>query len=74
MGFDDRDESIRAVEAELRQLLRYDGYHLVGEAVLQLREGGFGEQMLRGSCDHSRRRHLPVMQRPSALFGRIRQR
>ena len=47
-GFDDRDESIRAVEAELRQLLRYDGYRLVGEAVLQLREGGDGEQILQG--------------------------
>ncbi len=50
-GFDNRDESIRAVEAELRKLLRYDGYRLVGEAVLQLREGGLGEQVLQGSLE-----------------------
>ncbi len=50
-GFDDRDESIQAVETQLRKLLRYDGYRLVGEAVLQLREGGGGGQMLQGSLE-----------------------
>ena len=48
-GFDDRDESIRAVETELRKLLRYDGYRLVGETVIQLREGSGGQQMLQGA-------------------------
>ena len=50
-GFDDRDESIQAVETQLRKLLRYDGYRLVGEAVLQLREGGGGTQTLQGSLE-----------------------
>ena len=50
-GFDDRDESIQAVETELRKLLRYDGYRLVGEAVLQLREGGGGGQALQGMLE-----------------------
>ena len=50
-GFDDRDESIQAVETQLRKLLRYDGYRLVGEAVLQLREGGGGVQTLQGSLE-----------------------
>ena len=50
-GFDDQDESIQAVETELRKLLRYDGYRLVGETVLQLREGGGGEQTLQGSLE-----------------------
>ena len=50
-GFDDRDESIQAVEAELRKLLRYDGYRLVGETVLQLREGGGGGQALQGTLE-----------------------
>ena len=50
-GFDDPDESIQAVEAELRKLLRYDGYRLVGEAVLQVREGGGGQQALRGTLE-----------------------
>ncbi len=50
-GFDDRDPSIQAVEAELRKLLRYDGYRLVGETVLQLREGGVGSQTLQGSLE-----------------------
>ena len=31
--------------------LRYEGYRLVGEAVLQLREGGGGGQMLQGSLE-----------------------
>ena len=47
-GFDDPDESIQAVEAELRKLLRYEGYRLVGETVLQVREGGGGQQGLQG--------------------------
>ena len=47
-GFADRDQSIQAVETELRKLLRYNGYRLVGETVLQLREGGGGGQMLQG--------------------------
>lgn len=50
-GFDDQDPSIQAVEAELRKLLRYDGYRLVGETVLQLREGGMGSQTLQGSLE-----------------------
>ena len=50
-GFDDQDESIQAVETELRKLLRYDGYRLVGEAVLQLREGGGGRQVLQGTLE-----------------------
>ena len=50
-GFDDRDESIQAVETELRRLLRYDGYRLVSETVLQLREGGVGSQALHGSLE-----------------------
>ena len=50
-GFDDRDESIQAVETELRKLLRYDGYRLVGETVLQLREGGMGQQVLQGTLE-----------------------
>ena len=50
-GFDDRDESIQAVETQLRKLLRYEGYRLVGEAVLQLREGGGGVQSLQGSLE-----------------------
>ncbi len=50
-GFDDRDESIQAVETELRNLLRYNGYRLVGETVLQLREGGNGQQRLQGTLD-----------------------
>ncbi len=50
-GFDDRDESIQAVETELRKLLRYSGYRLVGETVLQLREGGGGRQMLQGTLE-----------------------
>ncbi len=50
-GFDDPDESIQAVEAELRKLLRYDGYRLVGETVLQLREGGGGQQTLEGTLE-----------------------
>ena len=53
-GFDDRDESIQAVEMELRRLLRYEGYRLVGEAVLQLREGGGGTQTLQGSLEDVR--------------------
>ncbi len=47
-GFSDPDESIQAVEAELRKLLRYDGYRLVGETVLQVVEGGGGQQGLQG--------------------------
>jgi len=47
-GFSDPDESIQAVEAELRKLLRYEGYRLVGETVLQVREGGGGQQGLQG--------------------------
>ncbi len=50
-GFDDPDESIQAVEAELRKLLRYDGYRLVGETELQLREGGGGQQTLEGTLE-----------------------
>jgi len=50
-GFDNRDPSIQAVEVELRKLLRYEGYRLVGEAVLQLREGGGGRQMLQGTLE-----------------------
>ena len=50
-GFEDRDLSIQAVEVELRKLLRYDGYRLVGETVLQLREGGEGGQTLRGALE-----------------------
>ncbi len=50
-GFDDRDESIQAVETELRKLLRYDGYRLVGETVLQLREGSMGQQVLQGTME-----------------------
>ncbi len=50
-GFADRDESIQAVEAELRNLLRYNGYRLVGETVIQLREGGGGQQMLQGTLE-----------------------
>ena len=50
-GFDDRDESIQAVETELRKLLRYDGYRRVGETVLQLREGSMGQQVLQGTME-----------------------
>ena len=50
-GFDDRDESIQAVETELRKLLRYEGYRLVGETVLQLREGGGGGQRFQGTLE-----------------------
>ncbi len=50
-GFDDPDESIQAVETELRKLLRYNGYRLVGEAVIQLREGGGGQQILQGTLE-----------------------
>lgn len=38
-GFQERDEAIAEVETELKGLLRYKGYRLVGEAVVQLREG-----------------------------------
>lgn len=38
-GFQSRDPSIADVEAELRSLLRYEGYRLVGDAVVQIREG-----------------------------------
>ena len=50
-GFEDPDESIQAVETELRKLLRYNGYRLIGETVLQLREGGFGRQIVRGTLE-----------------------
>ncbi len=50
-GFTETDESIRAVEGELRKLLRYRGYRLVGEAVLQLQERGEGNQTLQGSLE-----------------------
>ena len=39
-GFSVRDEAIAEVEAELRKLLRYKGYRLMGEAIMQMREGG----------------------------------
>ena len=38
-GFTERDEAIADIETELRKLLRYDGYRLVGEAIMQTREG-----------------------------------
>ncbi len=43
-GFAQRDQAIAEVEAELRKLLRYEGYRLVGEAVIQVREGGGSTQ------------------------------
>ncbi len=42
-GFAGRDEAIAKVENELRSLLRYEGYRLVGEAVMQIREGDGAE-------------------------------
>lgn len=45
-GFQNRDEAIADVEAELRGLLRYEGYRLVGDAVVQLREGDGAQQQV----------------------------
>ena len=39
-GFIGEDAAIAELTAELRKLLKYDGYRLVGEAVIQTREGG----------------------------------
>ena len=39
-GFSGGNEAFADVESELRSLLRYEGYRLVGDAVLQVREGG----------------------------------
>lgn len=45
-GFTGTDESIAEVEDELRRLLKYDGYRVVGSAVLKLREGSGGHQTI----------------------------
>jgi hypothetical protein len=39
-GFSGGNDAFAEVEAELRSLLRYEGYRMVGDAVLQVREGG----------------------------------
>jgi len=39
-GFTEQDDAITELTAELRGLLKYEGYRLVGEAVIQTREGG----------------------------------
>ena len=39
-GFRGGNEAFAEVEAELRSLLRYEGYRMVGDAVVQVREGG----------------------------------
>jgi hypothetical protein len=44
-GFTQQDEAIAEIESELRKLLKYAGYRLMGEAVIQTREGvAFSEQ------------------------------
>jgi len=43
-GFSGRDAAIAEVEEELRGLLRYEGYRLVAESVLRVREGQYVEQ------------------------------
>jgi hypothetical protein len=39
-GFTETDEAIAEVETELKKILRYRGYRLLGEAIMQMREGG----------------------------------
>jgi type II secretory pathway component GspD/PulD (secretin) len=73
-GFTQRDEAIAEVEAELRKLLRYGGYRLMGEAVMQAREGvGFSEQRVQPEvADGSARPEGGVSPlRVTAQIGRV---
>lgn len=47
-GYQGSDPEIASVEAELRNLLRYDGYRLVGNTVIQVLEGQGGSQTVIG--------------------------
>lgn len=50
-GFTDRDPRIAEVEAELRELFRFDGYRLAGEAFVTATDGSEVMQGLQGSDD-----------------------
>ena len=47
-GYEGSDPEIASVEAELRNLLRYDGYRLVGNSVIQVVEGQGASQTVIG--------------------------
>jgi len=50
-GFDDRDAAIAEVVTELEKIFRFQGYRLMGEAVVTAADGGWFQQALMGTAE-----------------------